>query len=217
MHSDQSQPDPSRSYRTLALGTRSVAETEVRRSRFLAVVRRVPDEPAARAMIEQLRVTHRDARHHCSAFILGPEPSTERSNDDGEPSGTAGKPMLEVLRGQGLSDVAAVVVRWFGGTKLGTGGLVRAYAEAVQQALASASLVTRHEVGHYELQLSHADAGRVESALRAGEVEVLGVRHGEQAVLELATNQEAALVSQVRELTAGAASPTKLGTIWVDG
>lgn len=217
MHSDQSQPDPSRSYRTLALGTRSVAETEVRRSRFLAVVRRVPDEPAARAMIEQLRVTHRDARHHCSAFILGPEPSTERSNDDGEPSGTAGKPMLEVLRGQGLSDVAAVVVRWFGGTKLGTGGLVRAYAEAVQQALASASLVTRREVGHYELQLSHADAGRVESALRAGEVEVLGVRHGEQAVLELATNQEAALVSQVRELTAGAASPTKLGTIWVDG
>ncbi|OYN90038.1 IMPACT family protein [Parenemella sanctibonifatiensis] len=217
MHSDQSQSDPSRSYRTLALGTRSVAETEVRRSRFLAVVRRVPDEPAARAMIEQLRVTHRDARHHCSAFILGPEPSTERSNDDGEPSGTAGKPMLEVLRGQGLSDVAAVVVRWFGGTKLGTGGLVRAYAEAVQQALASASLVTRREVGHYELQLSHADAGRVESALRAGEVEVLGVRHGEQAVLELATNQEAALVSQVRELTAGAASPTKLGTIWVDG
>lgn len=217
MHSDQSQSDPSRSYRTLALGTRSVAETEVRRSRFLAVVRRVPDEPAARAMIEQLRVTHRDARHHCSAFILGPEPSTERSNDDGEPSGTAGKPMLEVLRGQGLSDVAAVVVRWFGGTKLGTGGLVRAYAEAVQQALASASLVTRREVGHYELQLSHADVGRVESALRAGEVEVLGVRHGEQAVLELATNQEAALVSQVRELTAGAASPTKLGTIWVDG
>lgn len=108
-------------------------------------------------------------------------------------------------------------MRWFGGTKLGTGGLVRAYAEAVQQALASASLVTRREVGHYELQLSHADAGRVESALRAGEVEVLGVRHGEQAVLELATNQEAALVSQVRELTAGAASPTKLGTIWVDG
>lgn len=101
MHSDQSQSDPSRSYRTLALGTRSVAETEVRRSRFLAVVRRVPDEPAARAMIEQLRVTHRDARHHCSAFILGPEPSTERSNDDGEPSGTAGKPMLEVLRGAG--------------------------------------------------------------------------------------------------------------------
>lgn len=203
-------------YRTLASGPDRVAETEVRRSRFRAVLRRVDDEAAARALVDELRRAHHDARHHCSAFIVGPAPSTERSNDDGEPSGTAGGPMLEVLRGHGLSDVAIVVVRWFGGIKLGTGGLARAYADAVQQALAEAPLVDRHELGRYDLALSHADAGRVEADLRARGVEVLGVDYRAQAVLRLAARDGADLIAQVAALTAGASAPVHVGTTWID-
>lgn len=205
-----------RAYRTLAAGADQIGETEVRRSRFRAVVRRVEDEPEARALVDELRRKHRDARHHCSAFVIGPEPSTERSNDDGEPSGTAGTPMLEVLRGHHLTDVAAVVVRWFGGTKLGTGGLARAYADAVQQALLEAPVVTRRELGRFDLTLPHADAGRVEADLRAHGVRVLGVDYGAQATLRLLAADETGLAAQVSALTAGEASPVSVGTIWVD-
>ncbi|MFC6713803.1 IMPACT family protein [Branchiibius cervicis] len=108
-------------YLTLPTGHALTAEIDVRRSRFLAVVCRVGDESAARAVIAGCRSAYPDARHHCSAFVLGPAPRTERSNDDGEPSGTAGAPMLQVLRSADLSDVVAVVTRYFGGTLLGTG------------------------------------------------------------------------------------------------
>ena len=111
-------------YRTVARS--AVAETEVKRSRFLCRIERVESEGAARAVVDRARKEHWDARHHCSAFVLGPDGAVQRSSDDGEPSGTAGAPTLEVLRGRALSDVVAVVTRWFGGTLLGAGGLVRA-------------------------------------------------------------------------------------------
>src|SRR5690606_33095353 len=100
------------------------AEIEVKRSRFLCTLRRVGTEADARAVVEEMRRQHWDARHHCSAFVLGPDGALQRSSDDGEPAGTAGAPMLEVLRGHGVSDVVAVVTRWFGGVLLGAGGLV---------------------------------------------------------------------------------------------
>ena len=108
----------------------------VLRSRFLAHVARAETEAAARAVIAEARAAHHDARHHCSAFVLGADAMLRRSNDDGEPSGTAGRPMLDVLGGRGLSDVVVVVTRWFGGTLLGTGGLTRAYGDATAAALA---------------------------------------------------------------------------------
>ncbi|MGH3317578.1 MAG: IMPACT family protein, partial [Nocardioidaceae bacterium] len=111
------------------------AETEVKRSRFLCRLRRVEHEDQARAVVDEARREHGDARHHCSAFILGPAGQVQRSSDDGEPAGTAGGPMLEVLRGREVSDVVAVVSRYFGGTLLGAGGLVRAYSDAVRAAL----------------------------------------------------------------------------------
>ena len=121
------------SYLTLAAPARS--EIEVRRSRFVCDVAPVTSEDAARAAIEHVRTVSRGAGHHCTAFVLGPDAATLRSNDDGEPSGTAGAPMLELLRGRNLTDVVAVVSRWFGGTLLGTGGLARAYAGATRAAL----------------------------------------------------------------------------------
>ena len=125
-------------YRTVARS--AVAETEVKRSRFLCRVERVESEEAARAVVDRARKEHWDARHHCSAFVLGPDGAVQRSSDDGEPSGTAGAPMLEVLRGREVSDVVAVVTRWFGGTLLGAGGLVRAYGDAVRAGLDAAGV-----------------------------------------------------------------------------
>ncbi|UUZ61587.1 YigZ family protein [Nocardioides sp. B-3] len=118
----------------LTLGRDSSGQVEVKGSRFLCTLQRVPSEAAARALVAAQRKEHWDARHHCSAFVLGPDGTLQRSSDDGEPAGTAGAPMLEVLRGAGVSDVAAVVTRWFGGTLLGAGGLVRAHGDAVRVA-----------------------------------------------------------------------------------
>lgn len=204
----------SRSYRTLARGE-YVGEIEVKRSRFLAVLRRVDSEEEARELVAELRKAHHDARHHCSAFILGPAPSIERSNDDGEPAGTAGTPMLDVLRGDGLSDVAAVVVRWFGGTLLGTGGLVRAYGDAVRAALDGARFVNCTELDLFDVSVPHADAGKVEADLRARGVDVIGVDYLEQAVLHLAGERER-LEPLLAELTSGTATLDPAGTRWVD-
>lgn len=203
------------SYLTLPSRTDRVAEIEIKRSRFLAVVRRVGDEDAARALVADLRKQHHDARHHCSAFILGPTPSIERSNDDGEPAGTAGGPMLDVLRGRELSDVAAVVVRWFGGTLLGAGGLVRAYGDAVAAALDGAPLVRRAQDDLFDLSVSHADAGKVESDLRARGVGVLGVDYLDRALLHLAGDLDD-LAPAVAEITSGAGILQPAGTRWVD-
>jgi len=114
----------------------SRAEIREKGSRFLAVIGPAMDEAAARAALGTLEREFPDATHHCWAWRLG-SPARERSSDAGEPAGTAGIPMLQVLRGAGLSDVLAVVVRWFGGTKLGKGGLARAYAAAAREALAA--------------------------------------------------------------------------------
>lgn len=129
-------------YTTLAAGPQFRHEIEVKRSRFITVLQRTGDEDCARSVLAGLRKEFHDARHHCTAFVLGPDRGVQRSNDDGEPSGTAGIPMLEALLRRetapgvtDLSDVTAVVVRYFGGILLGAGGLVRAYSESVSGAL----------------------------------------------------------------------------------
>src|SRR5699024_5749011 len=112
------------------------------------------------------------------AFVLGPDGATVRSNDDGEPAGTAGTPMLEVLTGAGLTDVVTVVTRWFGGTLLGTGGLVRAYSGAVREAVAAATVLPRRLVRLVDVSVGADRSGRLEHDLRARGVEVLDVTWG---------------------------------------
>lgn len=204
------------SYRTVARDAE--AEIEIKRSRFLGQVVRVEDEDAARAVIERARKQHWDARHHCSAFILGPEAAVLRSNDDGEPAGTAGAPMLEVLRGAEISDVVAVVTRWFGGTLLGAGGLVRAYGDAVRAALDEAGTLTRKLMTHHELVVDHADAGRLESELRQRGIEVLDTAYTNRVTLTLGVPDGRAdeLAALTAELTSGAAAPQESGSAWVD-
>lgn len=195
------------------------AEIEDRRSRFLAHLEPVPDETAARAVIESIRRQHHAARHHCSAFILGPDGAVERSSDDGEPAGTAGAPILEVLRGRELRNVVAVVTRWFGGTLLGAGGLVRAYSDAVAAAADAAELVRYRLVELLEFEADYAIAGRVEASLRDRGVQLADVRHGAAATLVLAVPpaDRAAVASAIAELTGGQGRPVEAGTRWLRG
>ncbi|MEO5665580.1 MAG: YigZ family protein [Nocardioides sp.] len=202
------------SYLTLARD--SSGEVEVKGSRFLCTLQRVPTEPAARALVAALRREHWDARHHCSAFVIGPDGALQRSSDDGEPAGTAGAPMLEVLRGAGVSDVAAVVSRWFGGTLLGAGGLVRAYSDAVRVALDSAGTLRRDLVTEFEIQLDHGSAGRVESELRTRGLVVLDAAYGASVTLLVGSTTPDAVGPLVAEVTGGAATPEQVGERWVD-
>jgi uncharacterized YigZ family protein len=204
------------SYRTIA--HRATAEIEVSRSRFRCLVDRVEDEAAARAVIEAVRKEHWDARHHCTAFVLGPTRAVERSNDDGEPAGTAGAPMSDVLRGAGVSDVVAVVTRWFGGVLLGTGGLARAYADATRAGLEGAGTIRRLLVEEHVAAVDHADAGRVEHALRARGVAVLGIEYADRAHLRIAVppGELSTAAGVVAELTAGHGLLSRVGEKWVD-
>jgi len=192
------------------------AEIEVKRSRFLCTLVRVEEEDAARAVVERLRKQHWDARHHCSAFVLGPGAEVQRSSDDGEPAGTAGAPMLEVLRGRDVSDVVAVVTRWFGGVLLGAGGLVRAYSDAVRAGLDEVGTLTRYLVVEHDLVIDHADAGRLESDLRARGIAVLDVSYADRVTLRLGVPapDAPAFPALVAELTAGTATPVPTGTTW---
>ncbi|MGB3602661.1 YigZ family protein [Gordonia sp. (in: high G+C Gram-positive bacteria)] len=209
-------PGEPATYLTLKRDVETREMLEVKRSKFLAVVRRVDTEDEAREMIADLRSEFRDARHHCTAFVLGARGEVTRSNDDGEPSGTAGAPMLEVLRGAELSDVCAVVVRWFGGTLLGAGGLVRAYSDAVTLALASAPVVRREERMLSRVSLPHAEAGRVESELRSRGIEVLDAEYSADVSLLLASTSLEQVEVVVAEATSGTSAVEPAGTRWID-
>lgn len=202
----------------LTVARDATAEIEVKQSRFRCQLVRVDDEEAARAVIDAARRQHRDARHHCSAMVLGPDRSLERSSDDGEPAGTAGAPMLEVLRGAEVSDVVAVVTRWFGGTLLGAGGLVRAYSESVRSALDEAGLLERRLLRELLLEIDHAVAGRLEGELRDRGTTVLDATYGSAVTLRLGVRpaDEPALHSLVAELTSGTAQAVLVGERWVD-
>lgn len=149
------------------IAARVDAEIEIRKSRFIAHVQPVSSVADADAFIAAIRKEFWDARHNCVAMVTGLTGDQARSSDDGEPSGTAGVPMLEVLRRRGTTDVVAVVTRYFGGIKLGAGGLVRAYGQAVSDALDIAALVDRRALTKVTLDVAHADAGRIDNQLRA--------------------------------------------------
>jgi uncharacterized YigZ family protein len=162
---DGSSPTAAQRYLDTIAGQVRV-EQVITRSRFVATLVPVAGEAAADATIAAVRNEFHDARHHPTAMVLGPDGQRQRSNDDGEPAGTAGAPMLAVLRGAEITDVVAVVTRYFGGTLLGAGGLVRAYGGAVSGALAEAQRVARVPVARFELASSHQDAGRLEHRIR---------------------------------------------------
>ncbi|AEG82008.1 hypothetical protein CULC809_01476 [Corynebacterium ulcerans 809] len=195
-------------------------EIDIKRSRFITFIRRVASEEEARDFIADVKKRFPDARHHCSAYIYHVEGANpvERSSDDGEPSGTAGTPMLDVLRGSGILDIAAVVVRYFGGTKLGAGGLVHAYSGAVSDCLSQVTTVQRHKQELYSVDFNHADAGRLEAELRARHVTVVDTQYSHRVTFTLAVEpgQREFLENLLASLTQGGARLCDAGIAWIE-
>lgn len=142
-----------------------VAQIIEKKSRFIATVLPVETEEEALAFIESLCKKYWDATHNCYAYVVGERNEIQRCSDDGEPSGTAGRPMMDVLAGAGVHNAAVVVTRYFGGTLLGTGGLIRAYSLAVQEGLAAAEVITRIPGVKLKLTAEYTELGKIQYLL----------------------------------------------------
>lgn len=156
-----------------------------KKSRFIADVRKVESEEEATAFIEEIKKKYWDARHHCSAFVIGQKGQLTRCSDDGEPSGTAGRPMLEVLLGEGICDIAVVVTRYFGGVLLGTGGLVRAYSTAVKEGLKNCVTGYRRLGTEIEMQTDYTGLGKLQYLLASRQISPIGEEYGADVKLRL--------------------------------
>jgi uncharacterized YigZ family protein len=202
------------SYRTIARSAE--AEIEIKKSRFLAYLSPAADESEARETIAEVRAAHPKARHHCTAFVLDPDSRTQRFSDDGEPAGTAGAPILDVLTGHDLTYVVAIITRYFGGTLLGAGGLVRAYGQATSEAVGDASIITRHELVPVRADVDYAQANALDRAA-GNRGWTTRAEYGGQVGLDIlvpVAEVELAL-AMYADLTAGRAEPSVGEVEWV--
>ncbi|GAB3652207.1 YigZ family protein [Streptomyces sparsus] len=158
-------------------------ETEVNRSRFLCSLAPAATEQDALDFLARVRRSHPTATHHCFAYVIGADAGVQKAGDDGEPGGTAGLPMLQMLLRRDLRYVVAVVTRYFGGTKLGAGGLIRAYSGAVGAALDELGTVTRRRFRLVHVTVDHQRAGRLENDLRSTGRDVRDVAYGSEVTL----------------------------------
>lgn len=160
-------------------------EITEKKSRFIATVCPVNSEEDAAAFIEKIKKKYWDARHHCHAFVIGERNEISRCSDDGEPSGTAGKPMLDVLLGAGLHNVCVVVTRYFGGTLLGTGGLVRAYGQAVSEGLANSMIVEKMMSCRMKIYTDYNGIGKIQYILGKSRAITVNTEYTERVVMEI--------------------------------
>ena len=193
-----------------------------KKSRFIATVRPVKTEEEANQFVEEMRKKYWDARHNCWAFILGERQEFKRCSDDGEPSQTAGKPMMDVLTGAGLTDVAVVVTRYFGGTLLGTGGLVRAYSRSVQVGLAASKIIEKTEGTLLSIRTDYNGIGKIQYLLGQRGLTITDSQYTDIVELETLVPQEqlTELKEAITEGTNGRAAFTKEEAVcftFVDG
>lgn len=187
-----------------------------KKSRFIAEVYPVSSEEEAFRHLEEVKKKYWDARHHCWAYVLGRNPSVERMSDDGEPAGTAGKPILEVIRGRGVTNAFIVVTRYFGGTLLGTGGLVRAYTSASQAALADAEIITRISGVKLDIHTDYTGLGKIQYLIARRKLHTLDTVYTDKVIISLLIpeEEEGAFRKEVLEGTNGQAVIEKKGECW---
>ncbi|MBM7712639.1 YigZ family protein [Enterococcus xiangfangensis] len=180
-------------------------EIEIKKSHFICFLKRIASEEEAKEFIQYIKKEHWKANHNCSAFVLGDRNEIQRSSDDGEPSGTAGAPMLEVLKKNELINVCAVVTRYFGGTKLGAGGLIRAYSGAVAQAIADIGIVEGRLQQEVFVQIDYANWGKMEHFITNEKIAVKETQFTDQVIATCLVdeNQLIAFEAQVTDLLNG--------------
>ncbi|MFB7917308.1 YigZ family protein [Streptomyces sp. NPDC056061] len=170
-------------YRTVARA--GVHETEINRSRFICALAPAATEQEAQDFVARVRAEHPTATHNCFAYVIGADASVQRASDDGEPGGTAGVPMLQMLTRREMRYVVAVVTRYYGGVKLGAGGLIRAYGGVVGEALDALGTLTRQRFRLATITVGHQRAGKLENDLRATGRTVREVRYADAVVIEI--------------------------------
>lgn len=161
-----------------------------KKSRFIATIQPVTTEEEAAAFIEATKKKYWDARHNCTAMVIGRNSELTRCSDDGEPSGTAGRPMLEVLTGEELHDVAVVVTRYFGGTLLGTGGLVRAYSQAVKEGLKNCEIGTLRDGRKLKISMPYTELGRVQNLCKNAGQSIDDIVYQENVIVMITVPEE---------------------------
>jgi len=203
--------------RYLTVARTGVHESEIKRSRFLCALAPADSEEAAQAFVARVRKEHPGATHNCYAYVIGPDGRLHRASDDGEPGGTAGTPMLQVLLGREVRDTVAVVTRYYGGVQLGAGGLVRAYGGAVSAALDAIGTVERRRLVLVTVTVDHQRAGRLENDLRAAGHTIRDVGYGAAVTIRLGVPdaEAAAFAGWLADATSGAAVFEVNGGAWV--
>lgn len=190
----------------------SEIEIEIKGSKFIGLLSLCESEEQAKNFIHFVKKAHPKANHHCSAYIIS-QPLIERSNDDGEPASTAGLPMLQVLRGNGLSDVCAVVVRYFGGTLLGRGGLIKAYSEATAKAVEIAGIREYKQISTYSIEFPYEMVSIIENLLQK-KYQILDREFNEQAKIYFKIEN----IEEIREIlmdsTRGQSRLSHISTNW---
>lgn len=170
-------------YKTVLEG--GTGEITEKKSRFIATVRPVKTEEEALAFLEEMKKKYWDARHNCFVYSVGLNREYTRCSDDGEPSGTAGRPMLDVILGEDIYNVAVVVTRYFGGVLLGTGGLVRAYSKAVQEGLAASRIIEKRRGIALKVITDYTGIGKIQYIAGERNIPILNSEYTDKVVLEL--------------------------------
>ncbi|MDQ1000815.1 putative YigZ family protein [Neobacillus niacini] len=199
---------------------KEVSEHEIiiQKSRFIAHIKRAENEGEAQEFIQTLKKKHWDANHNCSAYLIGENDQIQKANDDGEPSGTAGVPILEVLKKKKLKDTVVVITRYFGGIKLGAGGLIRAYGKATSEGLETAGIVERRLVQVIHLKIDYTWLGKVEKELRESEYIIKEIHYLDIVEVEVYVNEDqvSVFVDWLTELTNGQADLKKGDTDYLE-
>lgn len=193
-------------------------EIIINKSRFISYVNRAETEDEAIQFIEEIKKKHWDATHNCSAYIAGEHDQHQKANDDGEPSGTAGKPILEVIKKTGLKDTVVVVTRYFGGIKLGAGGLIRAYGQGASEGIQAAGIIQRTLHTKMHIAIDYSLLGKVENELRSADYPIHHTDFLEQVTITTLSpkGEEEKLEQWITDITSAQANITRGDAIYVD-
>ncbi|WP_347548782.1 YigZ family protein [Pseudalkalibacillus hwajinpoensis] len=183
-------------------------EIVIQRSRFIAHVKRTTTEEEAQEFIQSIKIANHSATHNCSAYLIGEQDLIQKANDDGEPSGTAGVPMLEVLKKRRLKDTTVVVTRYFGGIKLGAGGLIRAYGQSVSEGLTATGIVERRLMTKISTKIDYTLLGKVENEIRSSNYILDHIEYIDQVLIVtmVETGLEEQFIDWMTNLTSGQAT-----------
>ncbi|MFJ7993893.1 YigZ family protein [Peribacillus frigoritolerans] len=189
----------------LTVAGRGDHEIVIEKSRFISHIARVETEDAAQAFIQEIKKKHKDATHNCSAYMIGEQNQIQKALDDGEPSGTAGVPILEVLKKKELKDTAVVVTRYFGGIKLGAGGLIRAYSKATSEGINTTGVVIRKLMRVISTTVDYSWLGKLENELRSSIYQIKEIQYLDQVniLVYVEETQKETYTAWITELTNG--------------